>query len=252
MPFDPIARFYDQDDGQIQEDIPMLLAFARKTGGPILDLGAGTGRLSLPLAEAGYDVTAIDSAANMLAIARQKVEETGVGERIKIVEGDFTRFELADRFGLAWCGFNGFLHLLEIEDQLAALRCWRGHLRDDGLLVIDVHNPQLEHLASADGSLVLAGRWIDPASGNVIHKLYASYVELGDQIYTIQRFYDETGDDGSVRRTSITFPTRILFRKELELLLIHAGYRSLTFYGDYELSPWESDSPRIIAIARPG
>ncbi len=164
---------------------------------------------------------------------------------------DFTQVELKQRFGLAYCGFNGFLHLIETEDQVAALRAWRQHLRPDGLLVIDVHNPQIEQLDAADGNLNLAEQWIDPASGHVIHKLIATEINLADQLYIIHRFYDETRADGTVRRTSITWPTRILFQRELALLLQFAGYQGIRFYGDHELNPWESDSPRIIAVAQP-
>ena len=251
MPFNSIARYYDQDDGRIEEDIPTILGFARKTGGPVLDLGAGTGRLTLPLAQAGYHVTGIDSAADMLAIARQRVEAAGLVERVTLVEMDFTQVELAQQFGLAYCGFNGFLHLIETEDQLAALRAWRRHLRPGGLLVIDVHNPHIEQFTAADGGLTLADQWIDPISSNVIHKLVTTEVDLADQTYTIHRFYDEIAADGVVRRTAITFETRILFRRELALLLQRAGFQSLQFYGDHDLSPWEADSPRIIAVARP-
>ena len=251
MPFNPIARYYDQDDGRITEDIPTILGFAQQTGGPVLDLGAGTGRLTLPLAQAGYDVTGIDSAGDMLVIARRRVAGAGLAGRVTLVEMDFTQVELDQQFGLAYCGFNGFLHLIETKDQLAALRAWRRHLRPDGLLVIDVHNPHIEQLAAADGGLTLADRWIDPASGHVIHKLVATEIDLADQVYTIHRFYDEIGSDSVVRRTAITFETRILFRRELALLLQLAGFQSLRFYGDHDLSPWEADSPRIIAVARP-
>ncbi len=250
MPFNPIAHYYDQDDGRIEEDIPTILGFAQKTGGPVLDLGAGTGRLTLPLARAGYDVTGIDSAGDMLAIARQRVAAAGLAEQVTLVEMDFTQVELDQQFGLAYCGFNGFLHLLETEEQVAALRAWRRHLRPDGLLVIDVHNPHIEQFAAADGNLTLADQWIDPTSGYVIHKLVATEVDLADQIYTIHRFYDEIAADGVVRRTAITFETRILFRRELALLLRQSGYQSLRFYGDHDLIPWEADSPRIIVVAR--
>jgi len=251
MPFNPIARYYDQDDGLLDEDIPTILGFAQKTGGPVLDLGAGTGRLTLPLAQAGYDVTGIDSAGEMLAIARQRVEAAGLAKRVTLVEMDFTQVDLEQQFGLAYCGFNGFLHLIETKEQVAALRRWLNHLRPDGLLVVDVHNPQVEHLTAADSSLSLADSWIDPSTGHTVQKLIATEVDLADQIYTIHRFYDETNSDGSLHRTTVTWFTRILFRRELELLLRHAGYHDLQFYGDHDLSPWESDGPRIIAVAHP-
>ncbi len=251
MPFNPIAHYYDQDDGRIEEDIPTILGFAQKTGGPVLDLGAGTGRLTIPLAEAGYLVTGIDSAAEMLAIARQKVERAGLAGRVSLIEIDFTQVELDNKFGLAYCGFNGFLHLLDTEDQVIALQAWRRHLRPDGLLVIDIHNPQLEQLASADGTLSLADQWTAPNSGHVIHKFIATEVDLPDQLYIIHRFYDETDINGIVRRTAITWQTRILFQREMALLLQYTGYQSIRFYGDHDLTPWEPDSPRIIAVAHP-
>jgi len=251
MPFNAIARYYDQDDGRIEEDIPMILGFAQKTGGPILDMGAGTGRLTIALAQAGYEVTGVDSASEMLAIAAQKLEEAGLSRRVILVEMDFTEVEFDQKFGLAYCGFNGFLHLIDTEDQIAALTTWRQHLRPDGLLVIDIHNPQIEQLAAADGNLHLAEQWTDPISGHVIHKLIATEIDLADQLYIIHRFYDETGPDGVVRRTAVTWPTRILFQRELALLLQFAGYHSIRFYGDHELTPCESDSPRIIAVAQP-
>ena len=250
MPFDPIAHYYDADDGQLVEDIPTVLAFAQKTGGPVLELGVGTGRLALPLAEAGYHVTGIDSAAAMLAIARQRIAAAHLKHMIQVQQADFRDFALPTKFALATCGFNSFLHLIDTHDQLAALQCWRRHLRPGGLLVLDVYNPQLAQLAAADGALSYAGAWEEEESGHWVQKFYASEAHLSDQITIVRRFYDEHTPQG-LHRTTITFPTRILFRRELELLLHHAGYTGLKFYGDHDLAPWEADSPRILAVAHP-
>lgn len=250
MPFDPIAHYYDADDGQLSEDIPTILGFAQKTGGPVLELGVGTGRLALPVAEAGYSVTGLDSSPQMLALARHHIAEAKLEDRITLLEADFRDFTLDTRFGLAYSGFNSFLHLIETRDQVAALRCWRRHLRADGLLVIDVHNPQMAQLAAADGALSYADAWVDEDSGHLVQKFYASETCLSDQVTLVRRFYDEHTAQG-LQRTSITFSTRVLFRRELELLLLYAGYSEIRFYGDHALLPWEPDSPRIIAVARP-
>lgn len=250
MPFDPIAQYYDADDGQLREDIPTILAFAQKTGGPVLELGVGTGRLALPVAKAGYSVVGIDSSPQMLRLARKHVAEAHLDSEIALFEADFRDFTLDMLFGLAYCGFNSFLHLIENRDQVAALRCWHRHLREDGLLVIDVYNPQMAQMVAADGALSYADAWVDEDSGHQIQKFYASESYLSDQVTMVRRFYDELTEQG-VRRTSITFPTRILFRRELELLLMHAGYDDIRFYGDHELSPWEPGSLRIIAVAHP-
>lgn len=250
MPFNPIARFYDAHHGQIEEDIPAYLAFVQQTGGPLLDLGVGTGRLALVLAQAGHHVTGIESAPNMLAIARKRVAAARLGQRITLVHGDFREFDLGQQFALAYCGFNSFLHLIDEADQLQALNCWRRHLRRNGLLVIDVDNPSLARLAAADGSLELDSQWVDDETGHTVYALYASQVSFADQIHELHLFYDEVEADGLLRRWATHFPTRILFRRELSLLLQLAGYRRADFYGDYDLSPWTPESPRLLAAAQ--
>ena len=252
MSFDPIARFYDADHGQITEDIPFYLTFAAEQDGPVLDLGTGTARLALALAGAGYSVTGIDSSPRMLDIGRRKVAAAGLAGRIALVEGDFTDFDLSQRFALACCGFNGFLHLIDETDQLRALRCWRRHLQPGGLLLLDVENPGLGRLAAADGSLELARQWTDADTGHAIAMLFASQVSFADQVHEVTMFYDEVTSDGVLRRTTARIPTRILFRRELALLLGLAGYAKVEFYGDYDLSPWEPESPRLLAAALVG
>lgn len=252
MPFTPIARFYDAHHGQISEDIPAYLTLARQTGGPVLDLGVGTGRLALALAKAGYTVTGVDSSPAMLAIARRRLAAVRLEARITLVEQGFQDFDLAgQRFGLAVCGFNSFLHLIDEAEQLAALRCWRRHLRQDGLLLIDVENPNLARLAASDGNLELAETFIDEESGHQIYALFASWVTFADQVHEIHLIYDEVLDDGSLRRTATHFPTRILFRRELGLLLEMAGFGQVQFYGSYDLEPWTPESPRLLVAARP-
>lgn len=247
--FEAIARFYDAHHGRLHDDIPALLRYARRCGGPVLDLGAGTGRLTVPLARAGYRVVGVESAAAMLDIARQRVEAAGVADRVELLQTDFRSFQLDRAFGLAWCGYNGFLHLHERDDQLAALRCWRRHLRPGGVLVIDVENPSLERLAALDGSLEFSARWEDAATGHTVQAFYAGWVSLADQVQELQLFYDEITADGTVRRTTARFVMHILFRRELALLLELAGFAAVTWHGDYDLGPWEPDSPRLLAAA---
>ena len=131
------------------------------------------------------------------------------------------------------------------------MRSWSQLLRADGLLVIDVANPHIGAYVAADGSLVLADQWTDPHSGVQVVKYQATEVDLADQVYNIHRLYDVVDVNGRVRRHSTTFRTRILFRRELEVLLHQAGYQAVRFLGDHDLDPWEPASPRIIAVVEP-
>ena len=83
------ARFFDADYAGYLDDLPLLEAYAQRTGSPLLELGCGTGRLLIPLAEAGYRVTGVDLSPEMLRIARAKAEAAGVAESVTLIEGDF-------------------------------------------------------------------------------------------------------------------------------------------------------------------
>jgi len=243
--FSPVARFYDLDDGRLTDDIPLYLGFARKTGGPALDLGVGSARLALPLARAGYDVTGVDISAEMLAFGRARIMRAGLTDSVHLIQADFIAPPLKrEHFALAYCGYNAFLHLIESDEQMRALKNWRGLLRPNGLLVIDVENPQLEALAGLSEALELEEALIEPETGQAVRKHTAAWADLPDQILYLRRVYET--DDG---RWETSFQVRILFQRELALLLACAGFTALRFYGDYDLTPWEPDSPRLIAVA---
>lgn len=243
--FSPIARFYDLDDGRLTEDISLYLGFARKTSDPVLDLGVGSARLALPLASAGYDVTGVDISAEMLALGRARIMRAGLSRHIHLIQADFIAPPLEqNRFALAYCGYNAFLHLTEGEEQMRALKNWRALLRPGGLLVIDVENPQLEALAGLSEALELEEVLLEPETGRAVRKHTAAWANLPDQVLYLHRVYET--DDG---RWETSFQVRILFQRELALLLACADFTALRFYGDYDLTPWEPDSPRLIAVA---
>lgn len=248
--FDCLARFYDLDYRAFQEDVALYLGFAQRTGGPLLELGCGTGRLLLPLAQAGYQITGVDLSAEMLAIARQKVEAAGLNDRITLVQADMRKVDLPQRFRLAFIAINSFMHLTTLEDQLTALRTCHRLLAPGGLLIIDVDNPSPQQLLEADGRLELQGRWFDPNSGATVLKSVSRLADPASQLQHILFIYDEVFPDGQVRRTLAPFQARYLHRYEGELLLDKAGFTPEQVYGSYDLDPYENDSERMIFVAR--
>ncbi len=250
-PLFPSARLYDLDDGRLKDDIPLYLGFARKTGGPVLELGVGTGRIALPLARAGFQVTGLDISFPMLDKARERVEAEDLTARVHLIHADFQRPPLASgQFAFAFCAYNAFLHLIEGLDQMQALLAWRRALRPGGLLVLDVENPHLEGLAllSLQQGFEPEETLTDPATGENIRKSTRVQVDLSDQVLRFQRRY-EGGKGEEQWEVEQDFEVRILFQRELALLLACAGYVDLRFYGDFELNPWEPESPRTIAVA---
>lgn len=244
------ARFFDADYTDYDEDIPVLAAFAQRTGGPLLELGCGTGRALLPLAKRGYHVTGVDISPEMLRIAAAKARAERVARRVTLVEGNYTDASLAGPYAFAFVLMNTFMHLTTQDDQVRALRHWRAHLAPGGLLLVDLFHPDVGVLANMDGRLVHDRTWTDPATGQTVMKWVTCTVKLAEQTLHVTLVYEELGTDGQVRRTIVPYHARYLWRYEAELLLDKAGFDLETIYGDWDLSPFASDSDRMILIAR--
>lgn len=248
--FDRFARFYDLDYEPFQDDVAMYLGFADRTGGPLLELGCGTGRLLVPLAQAGFEITGVDMSPKMLEVARQKVEDAGLADRVTLVEANMRELDLPGRFRLAFIAINSFMHLTTLEDQFQALKAWHRLLAPGGLLIIDVYNPNPQQLAEADGRLELQGRWFDPETGATVLKQFSRTIDTARQLQQVLFIYDEIFPDGQVRRTLAPFQARYLYRFEGELLLDKSGFTPEQVYGSYNLDAYENDSERMIFVAR--
>jgi SAM-dependent methyltransferase len=247
---DAVARFFDGDYADYTDDLPLVEAYAQRTGGPLLELGCGTGRLLVPLASAGYAVTGIDLSPAMLRIASAKAEAAGVAELVTLVQGNYIDAPLAGPYRFAFVMMNTFLHLTTQSDQLAALRHWREHLAPGGLLLIDIFNPDVAQLASLDGRLELDKTWIDAQTGCTIMKFLTRTADLAEQVIHVNLVYDEIAANGQVRRTVAPFDHRYLWRFEAQLLLDKAGFALEGIYGDHSLGPFEADSDTMILLAR--
>jgi len=242
-----LARFYDLQHADLTADQVFYLHFARQAGGPVLEVGCGTGRLMLPLLEAGIDVTGIDSSPAMLAVTRGKL-----GDRVPLIEGDMRTAKLPRHYALIIISINTFMHLLTTDDQLQALKNLARHLAPGGQLIIDL--PAGDELAhqDPDARLTLEQTFLDPETGHRIMKLVASRIDWATQRQEVTYVYDELLEDGGVRRTVVPMTLRHVFRYELALLLDKAGYGLEALYSDYDLSPYGDGGPRMIAVAQAG
>ena len=249
--YDRFAPFYDLEFADFADDLPLLRAFAAHSGGTILELGCGSGRALVPLAEDGYAVTGVDRSPAMLALARAAADRAGVAGGVTLVEDDIRSLDrLGDaRFGLAFSAINSFLHLETQAEQLAALGAVARHLRPGGLLVLDLFPPHPDILNEYDGRMLHAGTYRDPQTDERIDKFSTSALDSAEQRIETIFFYDRLRADGTVERTAAPFTFRYLGRYELQLLLERVGFGEIACYGSYDLDPFTAASDRLIAVA---
>jgi SAM-dependent methyltransferase len=249
--YDPFARYYDADFRDYAEDVPFLRELARRSGGPILELMCGTGRVLLPLAESGFTLTGVDISPAMLEIARANLEREGLAEQVTLIQGDVRDVALPEgAFAMAFVAVNSFMHLEEVRDQLAALSNARRALTRRGLLVLDLFNPDPAEIAREDGRLVLDREY--DLDGNRVQKLIAIDSDAAMQVSRVTYLYDESDAEGRLSRRTMRFTMRWFYRYELEHLLARAGFTLRNLYGSYDLDEYGSGSPRLIAVAAPG
>lgn len=247
--FDRFARFYDEDYRDYDDDVAAILHLAQEMDGPVLELGCGTGRLLLPLAALGLPVTGVDISPALLAMAHAKLAMHPQHSAVTLVEADLRDLELPQHdFAFAFCTSNTLMHLSNAADQLAALERAALHLRPGGLLLIDLFNPDIGRLIEVNGVMELADQWVRKDGTEVI-KWSVRMLDLADQVQETLFVYEEIAPDGSVRRTRCPFTLRFLWRNEAELMLRLAGLEVESVWGDFEGSPYDSQSDHLILLA---
>ena len=247
------ARLYDLDLADDPGDLDLYVALAGRTGGPILELGAGTGRLAVPLAAAGHGVTAVDIDAAMLDRARRRARDAGpaVADRIEFVEGDLLELDpVGDpRHRLAFIGLNSLFLLADRDAQLGAFRTMARHLAPGGLAVADVWLPDADDLARFDGRLILEYVRTDPQTGNLVTKTAAAEHDATSASVGLTTIYEE-GPPGAgtirwVRRDRL----RLVSPDELRAFAEAGGLEVETIAGAYDLRPIGPGDDRAIVIA---
>jgi SAM-dependent methyltransferase len=247
------ADLYDLTSPGLAGDVAFYAEEAARGGGPVLELGCGTGRTLLPLARAGLTVVGLDLAEPMLAIARAKVAALEEAERARIalVAGDMRAFDLGRRFRTVTIPYRAFLHLLTVEDQMRALARVLAHLAPDGRLILNIFDPRLDLLVADGGVWREQGVFTHPVSGRRVLVAAARRHDATRQVITERRRFEEIDADGRVVETRhADLALRWVYRYEMEHLLARAGFAVEALHGDFQRGPFRSGGEQIW-IARP-
>ena len=252
-PYDP--KLYDLVTVGAVHDIDWYLRKAQECGGSVLELGAGTGRITLALAHGGVMVHALDSDPRMLAALQQKIsaQPREVRERIVTINGDMRAFQLTERFALVIAPFRALLHNLTEEEHLACFRCVRQHLGTGGRFAFNVFHPSLEFMAQNAGALAGVWRWAGTFEGDdgawIIRSEANRYDTVRRRVHSQHR-YEEYAPDGTLTRTFLhRLELSYLYPADIRRLLERTGFRSVQIGGGFDGRPFERDTDELVVEA---
>jgi SAM-dependent methyltransferase len=243
-------QYYDHAYKRHNHDLQFYVALARRVRGPVLELGAGTGRVTLALARAGVSVVGIDQSRDMLAQAKARIakEPREVQERIELRTGDLRRARLRRKFDLVIAPFNLFMHLYSRQDVERGLATVRAHLGPRGKFALDVLLPDLGALRRDPSRVYRCRPVFDPTDGT--HHAYGeSYAyDAVRQVQKVRMLFQRL-DRPEIERTT-PLSLRCYFPEELSALLHYNGFSVTARYGDFARGPLTSDSESQIVICR--
>jgi SAM-dependent methyltransferase len=224
------------------DDVGFFDELATETGGPVLELGVGTGRVAVPLAQRGQTVVGVDLSAAMLARAeaRRAMLVPDARDRLTLVEGDMASGAGGDGFGLVFAAGRVFMFLLTPDEQLEALRTIRRQLRPGGLVAIDLFDPRYDLLVGHEADAAQErGTYTNPETGRPVRVTVLSRrVDPIAQVLEERWLFEELDELGHAGRSEIEqLILRWSFRWEMAHLLALAGFEPVAEYSDFHRSP---------------
>jgi SAM-dependent methyltransferase len=239
--YDRIAGLYDPWSRSVVEDVGFYVAEARKAAGraglpagtPVVELGVGTGRIAVPVAEAGVAVIGVDTSEAMLAVCRARAEAAGVADRLDLRIGDFREPPVRERVALVMCPFRAFLHLGDDEERLTALRAAHDLLVPDGVLAFDVFAPSTDDVEETHG------RWIEREPGIWERATWDEHA---------RRLTLDVRGDGTETTLELAWMSAAEWRSVLE----EAGFEIEACYGWFDRRPYAGGEDSIWLARRKG
>ena len=252
FPYDDWADIYDAVHVDLTHDVDFYVEMARESGGPVLELGCGTGRISIAVARAGIAVTGIDISPRMAQVAQDKAARLGLSERCTFQSGDMATVRLAERYPLVVMPFRSFHSMLTPEEQRQALGRVRAQLTPGGVLAMDTFNPDVNSLAGDEKSrLAYHLKDVEREGGGTLVVWGQNSWDPVTQVNDTRLTIEEVSDEGVVERRLIRdVEQRYTFRYEMEHLLELCGFDLEAVYGDFDGGPVTEDTEDLVWVAR--
>jgi ubiquinone/menaquinone biosynthesis C-methylase UbiE len=248
------ALFYDQTVHDWPGELDFYRGFAADViarGGKILEIACGTGRMTIPLAKAGANITGQDLSPAMLAVARKK--SAGLPQ-VRWVEANMRAFDLGEQFDLIFSPGHSFQFMLTAAEQVECLETLKRHLASGGVLILHLDHQDVAWLGEVGGEQAgvfkSGSEVLHPQTGQRFRSFSSWTYERATQTAIANKYYEELDPSGEVLHRINRGPLRLhcVFRTEMEHLLVRAGFEVLALYGDFERNPLQNTSSEMIWV----
>jgi SAM-dependent methyltransferase len=249
------AKYYDSVYAVMDlVDAPFYVDLAKESGGPVLEIGCGTGRVLLPTAREGIEIHGLDNSRPMLAVLRENIarESPDVQKRVTLHAGDMRDFNLSRTFSLVSIPFRPMQHMFTVTDQVSALRSAAAHVAKGGLLAFDVFYPKFDRLPLGIGEEILEAEW-SPASApdTVVRRFYRKdVVNKVNQSFSLTFIFRTYRGEELVREEREGLKMSYYTYQQLRALFLLAGLEPVAEYGSFAKTPLDNSAQEMIFLLR--
>lgn len=250
------AKYYDGAYAAMGlVDAAFYVDLAKESGGPVLEIGCGTGRVLLPIAREGIEIHGLDNSAPMLAVLKENISREGpaVQKNITLHAGDMRQFRLNRRFALVTIPFRPMQHMFTVDDQVAALKSAAAHVAEGGLLAFDVFYPRFERLRLNIGEEILEAEWSPPSAPDTVIRRYyrKEAVDKINQSFSLTFLFRTYCGEELVSEESEGLKMSFYTYPHLRALFLLAGLEPVAEYGSFAKTPLDNTADEMIFVLRP-
>jgi SAM-dependent methyltransferase len=255
-PYQVIAKYYDSAYAAKQDlvDLPFYLDLAAKSGGPVLEIACGTGRVLLPIARKGIEVHGVDNSPAMLAVLKDSLarESQEVRSRVNLHEGDMRSFRLAREYALVIIPFRPMQHMFSVEHQVAALKTASAHMDENGILAFDVFFPNFTMIPAKVGEEQMELEWPSPSDPSLIVRRYfrKESVDKINQSFRFTFIFRTYKGSDLLHEETEPFAMAYYTYPQLRALFLLAGLEPVAEYGSFDRTPLDNNSEQMIFLLR--
>jgi SAM-dependent methyltransferase len=250
------AKYYDGAYSAMRDlvDAPFYLNLAKEFGGPVLEIGCGTGRVLLPIAREGIEIHGVDNSGPMLGILKESLarENPEVSSKVTVHSGDMRDFRLGRKFPLVTIPFRPMQQMYTVEDQLSALKSAAAHLADGGTLAFDVFFPRFDRVPLPVGEERMEVEWVSPTDAGILYRRFVRK-EADDKVnlnYTVTFIFRSFRNGEVILEETDTLKMSYYTYPHLRALFLMAGLEPVAEYGSFAKAPLDNTAGEMIFLLR--